>query len=300
MFSLGEVVLIVVAGAWVFGPQDLPRIARVVGSLTGRATGTLYRARARLFQFAEDTEVTKLHQEVQATMYQLNAIRDELRGGINLMSPGPLAQRVLKIAPLAGQASADAWQHAQQPQAGQEPWVPPRAWAQPPAAGPGPPSGTGAAAQAPSFAAAPLLRAAPQAAPPAATAAPAASGQQQDGARGQGTDEGPHPAQIPVSAVAAGLAPDRSAGMPSGSEVALDALMEELVARQALAFVQQQQQQEHARQPEQQQQQQARQLEQAVQQGQAPQPEQAVQQGQARQPEQAVQQGQGAAGAGAV
>lgn len=182
MFGLGEIVVIVVAGAWVFGermlpasprpvasassgsahhlaplpsltpgPQDLPRIARVVGNLTGRAMGTLYRARAQLFQFAEQTEITKvqaagtfscvgcsppactsrqqqfmmpyiqglsassahqryfvpterssggvasrttaaprpqLHQEMAATMYQLHAIRDELRGGISLINPG--------------------------------------------------------------------------------------------------------------------------------------------------------------------------------------------------------------------
>ncbi len=30
----------------------------------------------------------QLHQEMQATMYQLNAIRSELQGGINLFQPG--------------------------------------------------------------------------------------------------------------------------------------------------------------------------------------------------------------------
>jgi hypothetical protein len=45
-----------------------------------------------------------------------------------------------------------------------------------------------------------------------------------------------HPAAIPISAVAAGLAPDRAGGAIAGSEVALDALLEERVARQASEF----------------------------------------------------------------
>lgn len=30
----------------------------------------------------------QLHEEMQATMYQLNAIRAELQGGMNLFNPG--------------------------------------------------------------------------------------------------------------------------------------------------------------------------------------------------------------------
>lgn len=88
MFSIGQVFVIVVAAAWAFGglphsrrhlaaaaylhprspasralcagPNELPRVARVAGRLTGQATGFLYRTRARFFQFAEDTEMTKV------------------------------------------------------------------------------------------------------------------------------------------------------------------------------------------------------------------------------------------------
>lgn len=41
---------------------------------------------------------------------------------------------------------------------------------------------------------------------------------------------------IPLSAVAAGLAPDRAADTPTGGQIVLDALMEEHVARHAKAF----------------------------------------------------------------
>lgn len=45
--------------------------------------------------FAQEVEVARplpslrqLHEEMQATMYQLHAIRSELQGGINLFQPG--------------------------------------------------------------------------------------------------------------------------------------------------------------------------------------------------------------------
>ncbi|PSC74359.1 sec-independent translocase [Micractinium conductrix] len=111
MFSIGEIVVLAIASAWVFGPKELPRVAKAAGLLTGRATGFLYRTRAKLFKFAEETEMTKLHEEMQATMYQLNAIRSELQGGISLFQPGPLTQRVLNVKPMpppGGLASAPA------------------------------------------------------------------------------------------------------------------------------------------------------------------------------------------------
>jgi hypothetical protein len=43
-------------------------------------------------------------------------------------------------------------------------------------------------------------------------------------------------AVLPISAITAGLAPDRSSQSVKGSEVAVDALMEEHVARQAVEF----------------------------------------------------------------
>ena len=42
---------------------------------------------------------------------------------------------------------------------------------------------------------------------------------------------------LPVSAVATGAAPDRTGTVPTGSDIAFDALMEEHVARQAQAYL---------------------------------------------------------------
>ena len=44
---------------------------------------------------------------------------------------------------------------------------------------------------------------------------------------------------LPISAQSAGLVPDRTATAPTGSEILLDALQEEKVARQAQAFFKQ-------------------------------------------------------------
>ncbi|KAI3424299.1 hypothetical protein D9Q98_009854 [Chlorella vulgaris] len=222
MFSIGQVFVIVVAAAWAFGPNELPRVARVAGRLTGQATGFLYRTRARFFQFAEDTEMTKLHQEVQATMYQLHAIRSELQGGMNIFNPGPIAQRAMSLRPMPDQAGGASSFQAGQPQQQQQPLsMPPR-----------PPLASSWAASAVQM----------------QTAEPATQQQQQQPQQqpqrqhlDQGAEGQQHPLTLPVSAVAAGWAPNRAGTVPSGSEILLDALAEELVAAQMLQMQQQQQ-----------------------------------------------------------
>lgn len=42
------------------GPKELPRVARTLGRLTGRATGALYKARAQVTQIAERAELDKV------------------------------------------------------------------------------------------------------------------------------------------------------------------------------------------------------------------------------------------------
>ncbi|KAL4431480.1 hypothetical protein ABPG75_006736 [Micractinium tetrahymenae] len=286
--SMGELLVLVAAAAWAFGPNELPRVARAAGRLTGQATGFLYRTRAKFFKFAQETEMNKLHEEMQATMYQLNAIRSELQGGINLFQPGPLTQRVLSIKPMPGSpeggpadmfSAQQAQQHAAMPAAGLGPAAAAAAAAQPWVAGTMPPAhpeaqdtrATAAAAAAVppplqqqaatsaaasqaamgSFAASALMSAERQqqvqrlqqlgAAREAALRHPPQQGHaqhaqqapQQQGQASRGdADEQQHPLTVPVSAVAAGWAPDRSGRVPTGSEVFLDALVEELIAAQ--------------------------------------------------------------------
>lgn len=192
----------------------------------------------------------------------------------------PLTQRVLQIKPVAGQQGmVDPWAEAAA-QAGAAPWagaplapsqsqlsdetlqreqasaVPPGGWAQQRrqqqhAASAGQPPTVAWQQQAvpASFASSSLLRAAPQ--PSAATSSACGqpvAGSWQPAAEGALAMAGAadaaarRPQQLPVSAVSAGLAPDRQGSVPTGAEVCVDALMEELIAQQALLFFQQQQQ----------------------------------------------------------
>ncbi len=59
-----------------------------MGRVTGRATGFLHRARTRFSDFARETELSTVQGEVQDTLAQLAAIREELRSGVSLVHPG--------------------------------------------------------------------------------------------------------------------------------------------------------------------------------------------------------------------
>lgn len=50
-----------------------------------------------MFQFAEQTELTKVQQELHATMNQLQAIRSELRGGIDILNPGSVVSSIFSL-----------------------------------------------------------------------------------------------------------------------------------------------------------------------------------------------------------
>jgi Sec-independent protein translocase protein TatA len=215
------------------GPKELPRMGRALGKLTGRATGFIYRARAQLFDFAEKTELTKVQQELQMTMQQLQAIRNELQGGINILDPGPLTRQVLGghggsggslrssiggLGTSSGNSNNSANLSVQRQQSNNLPFA---------ASGASTMSRTTAAAAANvslgSFQAPPSL--------------PSPLLQQPQTYSFE---------VLPISAAAAGLVPDRSHSIPAASEILADALQEEKVAHQALQFFQQQQQQQVA------------------------------------------------------
>ena len=107
------------------GAKDLPRVAKQMGLATGRAVSYVAAVRKQALSFADETEISKasarqqllsklpvttlqvtslredsspnidsaevqytmqLHQEVQASMQQLQALRSEMRTGINVFS----------------------------------------------------------------------------------------------------------------------------------------------------------------------------------------------------------------------
>ncbi|CAA0828055.1 Unknown protein [Striga hermonthica] len=92
--SYGELFLLLGAAAALIGPKDLPVIARTAGRLAGRAIGYVQVARGQFESVMHQSQARQVHKELQDTMAQLEAIRHEIRS-ISFMNPSPLATRLV-------------------------------------------------------------------------------------------------------------------------------------------------------------------------------------------------------------
>ncbi|CAA0841193.1 Unknown protein [Striga hermonthica] len=92
--SYGELFLLLGAAAALIGPKDLPVIARTAGRLAGRAIGYVQVARGQFESVMQQSQARQVHKELQDTMAQLEAIRHEIRS-ISFMNPGPLTTRLV-------------------------------------------------------------------------------------------------------------------------------------------------------------------------------------------------------------
>ncbi|KAL3647802.1 hypothetical protein CASFOL_008770 [Castilleja foliolosa] len=92
--SYGEVFLLLGATAALIGPKDLPIISRTAGRLAGRAIGYVQMARGQFESVMQQSQARQVHKELQDTMAQLDAIRHEIRS-ISFMNPGPLTTRLV-------------------------------------------------------------------------------------------------------------------------------------------------------------------------------------------------------------
>ncbi|CAK0785402.1 hypothetical protein CVIRNUC_008611 [Coccomyxa viridis] len=97
MISTGEILVILGAAGLLIGPKELPGLARGAGRLTGRAAAFLTRSRAAFLKFSDENEITELHKEMQQSLAQLQQIQYELRSGINVLDPGPLARKAMTL-----------------------------------------------------------------------------------------------------------------------------------------------------------------------------------------------------------
>lgn len=59
--SITQLILLLGAAAMAFGPKELPKVARVLGLLTGQAAGSIFALRQRMSQLAEHTEIHEVH-----------------------------------------------------------------------------------------------------------------------------------------------------------------------------------------------------------------------------------------------
>lgn len=236
MISVGETLVLFAAGAWALGPQELPRYARALGRLAGRASAQIAAARAQFQTFAERNEVASLHDEVNQTMAELRAIQSELRGGLNLSQPGPMTRRLLGISggdaagvEAVGGAAGAPTTAAFGDVAGAGPVCSSRVAGATDSRGSGVVGGAGLSSPAAAFPAPGALR-------PSFAASAELSPQDSSSEASDGGGLPPLEA-LPISAAAAGRVPDRTGTTPTGSEVMLDALMEEKIAQHAVAFL---------------------------------------------------------------
>jgi len=194
------------------GPGRLPYAAKFLGYSVGRAVGFLHKVRGSLLDYSDRQEITKLHNELKQTYQHVTSIRAELASG-GILRSGPMAASILNVA--SGQATSSGNSSGEGEGGGGG------------HASPLSSSSTTTSSStfsAPSFASAPLMPAQPQS---QSSILPASSSSSTSAAM---------TAVLPLSAITAGLAPDRSSQSVKGSEVAVDALMEEHVARQAVEF----------------------------------------------------------------
>ncbi|XP_016647422.1 PREDICTED: sec-independent protein translocase protein TatB [Prunus mume] len=92
--SYVELFLLIGATAALFGPKDLPRIARTAGRLAGRAIGYVQLARGQFENVMQQSQARQVHKELQDALAQLESIRYEVRS-ISLMNPGPLTRKLM-------------------------------------------------------------------------------------------------------------------------------------------------------------------------------------------------------------
>ncbi|DBA84246.1 hypothetical protein WJX79_005401 [Trebouxia sp. C0005] len=218
--SYFELLLIVGLGSVVLGPKDLPRVARYAGQATGRAAAYLTMARSKFARFSEEAQLDKLHAEMQQSMQQLSAIQSELRGNINFMNPGPVAQRALRMQrPASTDEDSPASSSAGFDPAQYQHWT---SQAHQSSSKTHPPAASSFAASAADTAAAMSM------------SLRQTSDELQSHAS-QVSSEQLRP--LPISAVSLGKAPLRSDSVATGSDILLDALREEEVAAHAQRFL---------------------------------------------------------------
>ncbi|KAL2652765.1 hypothetical protein R1flu_020893 [Riccia fluitans] len=241
--SPGEVALIMAAAFAVFGPKDIPIIARAAGRLAGKAVGYVQSARGSLDGVMQRAQVQEVHKELQETMAQLEAIRHEINSGISLVNPGPMTRRILNVdapgaKPVSSHIKTEAEEmsashvHTKQSIIGQN-------------------LGTQIASQMQSLQhAASATRSSSDtldAIPPSTTRAAVPWIRVKPVAEpAQPTQQGLHPREslkditvLPISALSAGLLPARTEPLPGGSDLVYETIVERKVAFDTAEFFKQ-------------------------------------------------------------
>mmetsp|Transcript_21419 Transcript_21419/g.59474 ORF Transcript_21419/g.59474 Transcript_21419/m.59474 type:complete len:256 (+) Transcript_21419:256-1023(+) len=228
--SFSELVVILGAGVAILGTKDISRGMRSAGLLAGRAVGFLFQARSAAYKYAQEAQLVELHKEVTHGVQQLDAVRRDLNSGVrffsnpvtfassSMMGSGQVGSglQTKTTTPIASSSAGSSGPNL----GGSSNSYPKMAYPSPPP----PPKQQQQARQFPE----PHIQVPSHPAP------------MNSGADGHGLP------MIPVSAVAAGRAPKWDDRVPTGSDILLDALMEQKVAMHAKSFLESQESPGHA------------------------------------------------------
>lgn len=91
--SFGQLFLVIGATAVLVKPKDLPVIAKTAGRLVGRAVGHVLLFRSQLQPLVQQSEAIKVHKELRDAIAQYEVIRHEIRN-LGILHPDPFTRRL--------------------------------------------------------------------------------------------------------------------------------------------------------------------------------------------------------------
>ncbi|XP_042448731.1 sec-independent protein translocase protein TatB-like isoform X1 [Zingiber officinale] len=91
--SFGQLFLVIGAAGVLVKPKDLPVIAKTAGRLVGKAVGHVLLFRSQLQPIIQQSEATKVHKELRDAIAQYEVIRHEIRN-LGFLHPDPFMRRL--------------------------------------------------------------------------------------------------------------------------------------------------------------------------------------------------------------
>ncbi|ETW07670.1 hypothetical protein H310_02130 [Aphanomyces invadans] len=87
MVTFGDVAIVMVAGGYLIGRKELPRLAKIGGRYVGRSVGAVLRAKNEYFEATKDSDIVKMQAELQKGLDELNQIRSEMTNITSMKRP---------------------------------------------------------------------------------------------------------------------------------------------------------------------------------------------------------------------
>mmetsp|Transcript_1069 Transcript_1069/g.2493 ORF Transcript_1069/g.2493 Transcript_1069/m.2493 type:complete len:252 (+) Transcript_1069:405-1160(+) len=84
--TVSQLALVVLVGAAVVGPRDLPKVARTAGHALGAATRFIIKSRRQAEQLVQEAQIPEIRQEIHKSLSELDRIRSEISSATRMGS----------------------------------------------------------------------------------------------------------------------------------------------------------------------------------------------------------------------